>query len=126
MRLQVQSQLTPIAPITAISAPGIFGVSALSPTITPSTEADTATVARLASGIWPRVSMNFSIAPPLAAPGTPSMPATCPIATWMPTPVRKPINTLRDRKSARNPSRTRRASSRNAPVAIATMPASET
>ena len=38
------------------------------------------------------------------------MPATWPIATWMPTPVRNPISTLRERKSARNPSRMMRAS----------------
>ena len=48
------------------------------------------------------------------------------MATWIPTPVRKPINTLRDRKSARNPSRIRRARSRSTAQRIAVIPASET
>ena len=46
---------------------------------------------------------NFSSVVPLPA-STPNMPATWPIATWMPTPVRKPMRTLRDRKLAMKPS----------------------
>jgi hypothetical protein len=92
-----------------------------------STDAETAAVVQLASdGIWLSVSKNTRIGPPSLPPGTPNMPATCPIATWTPTPVRNPISTLLDRKSARKPSRMTRASSRKAPVAIATMPAIET
>ena len=65
------------------------------------------TVAPFASGICSEASRRTSATvPPAAARDTPSIPATCPIATWMPTPVRKPISTLRDRKSARNPSLT--------------------
>ena len=43
--------------------------------------------------------------PPIVTPvpdGSPSMPPTWPQATWMPTPVRNPMRTVRDRKSARN------------------------
>ena len=41
--------------------------------------------------------------------GTPNIPPTWPIATWMPTPVRNPMSTLRDRKLAMNPSLRSRA-----------------
>ena len=44
--------------------------------------------------------------------GMPSIPPTCPIATWTPTPLRKPMRTVRDRKFARNPSRATRATKR--------------
>ena len=86
----------------------------------------TMTVAPFASGISVSVSRNFSTVPPVWPPGTPSIPATCPIATWIPTPVRNPIKTLEDRKSARNPRRTSLARKRIAAVSIATIPASET
>ena len=46
-------------------------------------------------------------------------PAIWPMATWMPTPVKKPIRTVRDRKSARKPSRMARASNTSKPVMIA-------
>ena len=58
--------------------------------------------------------------------GTPSIPATCPHATWMPTPVRKPMSTVRDRKSAMNPRRSRRATISNAPDIRASRPARAT
>ncbi len=41
--------------------------------------------------------------------GIPSMPATCPVATCTPTPVRKPTSTVRERKLARKPRRAIRA-----------------
>ena len=44
----------------------------------------------------------------------------------MPTPVRKPISTVRDRKSARKPSFTIRARSRNAAAMRARRPARAT
>ena len=91
----------------------------------PSTEAETASVARLVSGICSNVPKNFGSVPPVP-PGTPSIPASWPIATWMPTPVRNPINTLRDRKSARNPSRISLARSNSPAQRIAVIPASET
>ena len=51
---------------------------------------------------------------------TPSTPCSWPIATWMPTPVRNPIRTLRDRKLAMKPSfRTRAASSTTATIRAA-------
>jgi hypothetical protein len=44
----------------------------------------------------------------------------------MPTPVRNPISTVRERKSARNPSPMKRAMSRIAAVMSASSPASAT
>src|SRR4029078_12386475 len=70
-----------------------------------------------------RVLANFSSVVPLPS-DTPNMPATWPIATWMPTPVRKPMSTLRDRKLAMNPSRRTRARSRTTPHISAARPAS--
>ncbi len=61
---------------------------------------------------------------PPSSPVTPSMPATCSHATWMPTPVRNPISTVRERKSARKPRRASRASSSIAAATIASIPAS--
>ena len=55
---------------------------------------------------------NFSSVVPLPSL-TPNIPATWPIATWIPTPVRKPIRTLCDRKLAMNPSRMIRATIMN-------------
>ena len=89
------------------------------------TLSDTASVATLVSPMFPSVVTNLRIVPPLPAE-TPSIPATCPIATWMPTPVRNPINTLRERKSAMNPSRRSRARMSTAPVTMASAPASAT
>ena len=54
------------------------------------------------------VSTNFWTVPPLS-PLIPNIPPTWPMATWMPTPVRKPMSTLRDRKFAMKPSLSRRA-----------------
>ena len=117
-------QLMKMAPITAMSAPGILPVMSLSPRIVPSTPAETATVVQL---IWPRfcsveISLPIVLVKswlPIVTPvpsGMPSMPPTWPQATWMPTPVRNPMSTVRDRKSARKPSRTSRATIRNTPV----------
>ena len=54
------------------------------------------------------VSTNFWTVPPLT-PVIPNIPPTWPMATWMPTPVRKPMRTLRERKFAMKPSFSRRA-----------------
>ena len=105
-----------------MSAPGIFGLIIREPTITTMTPSDTASVVMLVSPMFSSVPMNLLTVPPVPL-GTPSMPATCPIATWMPTPVRKPISTLRERKSARNPSRISRATISSTPVKIASAPA---
>ena len=62
---------------------------------------------------------NFSSVVPLPSL-TPSTPCSWPIATWMPTPVRNPMSTLRDRKLAMNPSlRIRAASSATATISAA-------
>ena len=55
---------------------------------------------------------------------TPSMSGSWPAATWMPTPVRNPTSTVRERKFARNPSLANRASSSIAPANRAASPAS--
>ena len=119
------AQLTMIEPTTAISAPGIFLLISRQPTITVITQAEVTTVQPLASGMLPSAVKNFRIVPPVPSE-TPSMPATWPIATWMPTPVRKPISTERERKSATNPSRSSRARSRIPAVISASIPASAT
>ena len=100
-------------------------VTYLPPRITAITASETSSVAPLVSGMFSIVFQNFSSVPPVPSL-TPSIPATCPIATWMPTPVRKPINTVRERKSARKPSRTSRARIRKAAVISATRPARAT
>ena len=61
---------------------------------------------------------------PLPSFGTPNMPGTWPRATWIPTPVRNPIRTARERKFAMNPSLRRRERIRKIPARSATMPAS--
>ena len=116
-------QLTAIAPTTAISAPGIFLFTNRSPTIVARTQTEVRTVAPFASGMFPSAVTNFRIVPPSPSE-TPSIPATWPIATWIPTPVRKPTRTERERKSATNPSRSRRARSRIPAVISASIPAS--
>ena len=120
-----QYQLMAMAPITASSAPGILGVMRLVPRMTTRTPAETAKVVRLVWSRLPRVDSSLPMVlsnrwPPTVTPdpsGMPSMPPTWPQATWMPTPVRKPMSTVRDRKSARNPMPMSRASSRK-PAAI--------
>jgi hypothetical protein len=93
--------------------------------MTTMTDSETARVVMLVSPMLARVPRNFLTVPPLPL-GTPSMPATCPMATCTPTPVRKPMSTLRDRKSARKPSRRRQARTRRTPVMMARAPASAT
>jgi hypothetical protein len=58
--------------------------------------------------------------------GMPSMPPTWPVATWMPTPVKKPTSTVRERNSARKPRRATRASHSSPPASSALSPASAT
>ena len=62
----------------------------------------------------------------LPAAVTPSMSGSWPAATWIPTPVRNPTSTVRERKFARNPSLASRASSSIAPASRAASPASRT
>src|SRR3954468_19086926 len=78
-----QCQLTTIDPTTAISAPGIFFDTILPPTITTMTDTDTASVGTLVSPTLPKVWRNLRIVPPEPA-DTPSIPATCPMATCTP------------------------------------------
>ena len=115
-------QLTMMAPTTAMSAPGMRGEMALEPRMTTMTATETHTVAALLSSRWASVATNFCTVPPDCL-GTPNMSPTCPMATWMPTPVRKPTSTLRERKFAMKPSLSSRASTRKPPVMMATMPA---
>ena len=62
----------------------------------------------------------------LLAAVTPSMSGNCPAATWMPTPVRNPTSTVRDRKLARKLSRASRTAISSPPVSSAASPASRT
>ena len=94
-------------------------------TITAMTEIDTAKVVQLTWLQSLNVLTTCSIGP-LPLLGMPNSPENWPQATWMPTPVRKPISTVRERKSARNPRRRMRARSRNAPTMSAVMPARAT
>ena len=94
---------------TAIRAPGIFLLTMPSPMIVTRTKAETTVVGTLPSdGMSLTLSTNFSMVPP-DWPGTPNMAPNWPIATWMPTPVRNPMRTLRERKFAMKPSLRRRA-----------------
>ena len=89
------------------------------------TPSDTATVMPWACGSAATVCASLISVCGLGAV-TPSMSGSCPIATWMPTPVRKPSSTVRDRKLARKPSRASRARISRAPVSRAASPASRT
>ncbi len=99
-------QLMKMAPMTAMSAPGILPVTSLSPRMVPRTPAETATVVQL---IWPmfcRVETSLPMVlvkskRPIVTPvpsGMPSMPPTWPHATWIPTPVRNPMRTVREQE----------------------------
>ena len=95
-----------------MSAPGIFLLTRSSPTIVTSTAIDTTRVGTLVSvGIALSALANFSRVVPLPSL-TPNSPPNWPIATWIPTPVRNPMSTLRDRKLAMNPSLRIRAPTR--------------
>ena len=112
-----------IAPTTAISAPGIRRAIRRAASITATTLSDTATVRPWAWGSAATVCPSLISVCWLGAL-TPSMSGSCPIATWIPTPARKPSRTVRDRKLARKPSRASRAASSRTPVIRAASPAS--
>ena len=84
-----------IEPTTAISAPGIRGV-----TLRQADDDDEhGEPRRRASGRWSRPMLSqrgerLARSCRRCRSGTPSMPASWPMATWMPTPVRKPIEHL--------------------------------
>ncbi len=61
----------------------------------------------------------MGLSPPL---GSPSMPPISMRDTWMPTPVRNPTSTVRDKKSARKPSPIKRARMRNPAAMRASRP----
>ena len=119
------AQLTMIAMITAISRPGIRRLIQRATTTTTMTAIDTATSAQCTCGSARTVFTSLGrVCLPVAV--TPSMSGSCPAATWMPTPVRNPTSTVRDRKLARKPRRASRAASSIAPVSRAASPASRT
>ncbi len=89
------------------------------------TATDTASVGMLVSPMFWSVVQNFSSVVPLPSL-TPSTPCSWPIATWMPTPVRNPMSTLRDRKLAMNPSLRIRAARSTTATISAARPASAT
>ena len=89
------------------------------------TAIDTATSAQCTCGSTRMVFPSLvTVAWPAAV--TPSMSGSCPAATWMPTPVRNPISTVRDRKLARKLSRASRTASSIPAVSRAASPASRT
>ena len=109
-----------------MSAPGIFLLTIPRPMIVTSTNAETNVV-----GMFPSVGMSFTLSTNFSmvvpdCPGTPNIAPNWPIATWMPTPVRNPIRTLRERKSAMKPNFTIRAMIKMTPVMMAVHPASAT
>ena len=119
------AQLTLIATITAISGPGIRRVIRRAATTITMTPIDTATSAGCACGSARTVRSSLGrVCWPAAV--TPSMSGSCPAATWIPTPVRNPTSTVRERKFARNPSRASRATSSITPASRAASPASRT
>ncbi len=98
-----------------MSAPGIRRATRRVTTTMAMTAAATARVVIDVSPRW------ASVEPSLArvSVAVTRMPSSCgswPIATEMPTPVRNPMSTVRDRKLARNPSRTSLAISKSTPA----------
>ena len=92
-----------IIPTTATRPPGISLIQRPKTIRIASTAAETSAVCQEPSEMWPSVSKNltrFSLTNSVDEDcvGTPSIPPTWPIATWTPTPVRKPISTVRERK----------------------------
>ena len=85
----------------------------------------TSTDGRCARGSSDSTCTSRSGASPL--PGsTPSRSPSWPIATVIPTPVRNPTSTVRERKFARNPTPTTRASTSSTATTSATVPANAT
>ena len=119
------TRLTMIAAITAISRPGILRSTQRAASTITMTPAATAASAPCTCGSA-RTTSRSSAGVLLPATVTPSMSGSCPAATRIPTPVRNPISTVRDRKFARNPSRASRASSSSPPASRAASPASRT
>ena len=124
-RARSAARLTAIAAITATSRPGIRRLIMRAASTIATTPADTATSAQCTRGRARTVCSSLGTVDwPLEL--TPSMSASCPAATWMPTPVRKPTSTVRERKLARKASRASRAASSIPPVSSAASPASRT
>ena len=124
-RARPAARLTTIAMITAISRPGIRRLIRRATTTTTMTAIDIATSAQCTCGSARTVSTSLGrVAWPAAV--TPSMSGSCPAATWMPTPVRNPTSTVRDKKLARKLSRASRAISNIPAVSRAASPASLT
>ena len=118
-------RLTMIAAITAISRPGIRRSTQRAASTITMTPADTATSAPCTCGSARAMSTSLAgVLLPVAV--TPSMSGSCPAATWIPTPVRNPTRTVRDRKFAANPSLASRASNSIPPTSRAASPASWT
>jgi hypothetical protein len=119
------NRLTAIAATTMISAPGTLRASIRSPSTTTMTTTDTTHVNGCACGSARASEANFAIMFPPAT-CTPSMSGSSPTATCTPTPVRKPTSTVLERKLARNPTWTMRATISQLPASNATVPASAT
>ena len=116
-----RAQLTVMAPSTAMRSPGIFLDTCREMAAIASAAADRARATGLVCSICTRSATSFPMVP-CPPPGSPSIPEISPMATWMPTPDRNPTSTVRDRKSAKNPSRASRARTRKPAAMSASMP----
>ena len=97
------AQLTMMAPDTAISAPGILLLILLPARVTTITTRESTSVGSCSMERFEKNDISCWPAPSYPT-GRPVIPESCPMAIWIPTPVRNPIMTLRERKSAMNPS----------------------
>jgi hypothetical protein len=109
------AKLTIIAPVTAMRAPGTRVPIIRATRMTAITEMERISVGRwIQQGTDPEKRRSCTSVPYWSWE-MPVIAATCPIAIWMPTPVRKPIRTVRERKSATNPILKRLAAIRRTP-----------
>ena len=93
---------------TQISAPGTRGAKRLQPTMKASTSRLQPSVSQCASARRENTDTTCAkaLSPCFSRPNNPDSSLA---ATWKPTPVMNPTRALRDRKSARKPSRKTRA-----------------
>ncbi len=105
-----------------MSAAGILVLIRLPRAITPITYSDTTMVGMLARGRFARREITCPTGPP-GRVAIPNMPPSCPMAIWIPTPVRNPMMTARERKSETNPSFSSPARRRNTAARMAIIPA---
>ncbi len=107
-----KNQLRKIMPRTAMRAPGIFRLTLRRPTMMTMTATAMSRSPQTADPRSFTTLARYSTGPEPVL-GNPNIDGTCPMATWIPTPVRNPTRTLADRKLAMKPRRSNRARMRN-------------